>query len=235
MDKIICPSCGGTGRRHGQRGDYVCTHCAAIIRGPGWSIEVAGHDASEVEKVASGLFIKAAGREGTSQARGDDDMDIATATSVITTATAAVSLFDKVADQVVRFIRKDSAPPGPLKEHRLTIRGAGNELKVEAHGRTVQVLRGEDLKNLPADYYQHIKTLEASVRRYYDVWQQVYPHRDDGDLVTNAKVNNQLRDLALKMKDDLAGIIDFLQSIGVGLDDHYMIYRDVIRRYAGDA
>jgi len=162
-------------------------------------------------------------------------MDIATATSVITTATAAVSLFDKVADQVVRFIRKDSAPPGPLKEHRLTIRGAGNELKVEAHGRTVQVLRGEDLKNLPADYYQHIKTLEASVRRYYDVWQQVYPHRDDGDLVTNAKVNNQLRDLALKMKDDLAGIIDFLQSIGVGLDDHYMIYRDVIRRYAGDA
>jgi hypothetical protein len=64
------------------------------------------------------------------------------------------------------------------------------------------VLRGEDLKNLPGDYYQLIKTLEGSVRRYYDVWQQVYPQRDDGDLVANAKVNNQLRDLALKMKDE---------------------------------
>ncbi|HWM71741.1 MAG TPA: hypothetical protein VNO35_34575 [Steroidobacteraceae bacterium] len=72
------------------------------------------------------------------------------------------------------------------------------------------------------------------MRRYYDVCQQVYPHRDDGDLVTNTKVNNQLRNLALKMKDDLAGIIDFLESIGVRLDDHYMIYRNVIRRYSGD-
>jgi len=162
-------------------------------------------------------------------------MDIATATGVITTATAAVNLFDKVADQVVRFIRKGSSPPGSPKEHQFKVESAGGELQVESDGRTIQVLRGEDLKNLPADYYQHIKTLEASVRRYYDVWQQVYPHRDDGDLVTNAKINNQLRDLALKMKDDLAGIIDFLQSIGVNLDDHYIIYRDVIRRYSGDA
>ena len=35
------------------------------------------------------------------------------------------------------------------------------------------------------------------------------------------------------MKDDLTGIIDFLQSINVALDDHYMIYRDVMRRYDG--
>jgi len=161
-------------------------------------------------------------------------MDIGTATSVITTATAAVNLFDKVADQVVRFMRKDSTLPGPPKEHRLQVRGSGDELRVESHGETVQVLRGEDLKSLPPDYYQHIKTLESSVRRYYDVWQQVYPHRDDGDLISNAKVSNQLRDLALKMKDDLAGIIDFLQSIGVRLDDHYVIYRDVIKRYSGE-
>ena len=150
-------------------------------------------------------------------------MDLVTATAVITAATSAVGLFDKVADQVVRFIRKQPDPPGPPKEFQYKVGGNGDELKVEAQGRTVQVIKGEDLKKLPADYYQHIQTLEASVQRYYDVWKQVYPHRDDGDLVTNAKVNNQLQDLALKMKDDLTGIIDFLQSIGVMLDDHYMI------------
>ncbi|MEM9596620.1 MAG: hypothetical protein AAGD06_20295 [Acidobacteriota bacterium] len=162
-------------------------------------------------------------------------MDIATATAVISAATSAVTLFDKFADQVVRFMRKE---PGPLelpKEHEFKVEGGGSELAVQSNGNTVQVIRGEDLKNLPASYYRHIKTLEASVERYYSVWQQVYPRRDDGDLVANAKINNQLRDLALKMKGDLAGIVDFLESIGVQLDDHYMVYRDVIRRYSGDA
>ncbi len=161
-------------------------------------------------------------------------MDLATASAVITTATSAVTLFDKVAGQVVRFINKSPEPVGPPKEFDYKATGAGGELKVEARGTTIQVIRGEDLKNLPAEYNEHIRVLEDSVRRYYDVWKQVYPHRDDGSLVENAKINNQLRDLAFKMKDDLAGIIDFLQSIGVALDDHYIIYRDVIRRYSGE-
>jgi hypothetical protein len=161
-------------------------------------------------------------------------MDIATATALITATTAAVNLFDKVAGQVVRFIHKTPEPPGPPKEFKYNIGGRKGELEVQAYGRVIQTITGDDLKHLPPDYYSHIKTLEASIKRYYSVWEQVYPHRDDGDLVTNAKVHNQLSDLALKMKDDLAGIIDFLESIGVQLDDHYMIYRDVIRRYGGE-
>jgi hypothetical protein len=161
-------------------------------------------------------------------------MDIATATALITATTSAVNLFDKVAGQVVRFIRKTPEQPGPPKEFSFTVGGHKGELQVQAHGRVIQTITGEDLKHLPAEYYSHIQTMEDSIKRYYSVWKQVYPHRDDGDLLTNAKVHNQLSDLALKMRDDLAGIIDFLQSIGVHLDDHYMIYRDVIKRYAGE-
>src|SRR5262245_5466552 len=133
-DKVICHSCHGTARRDAN-GEYRCESCAAIIRGPGWSIEVSGHDASEVEKVASGLLNKAASSgQSMQQVEGGTDMDIGTATSVITAATAAVNLFDKVADQVVRFIRKGSAPPGPPKQHQFKVDGAGGELKVESHG-----------------------------------------------------------------------------------------------------
>jgi hypothetical protein len=160
-------------------------------------------------------------------------MDLVTANAVIATAGAAVNLFDKVAGQVVRFIRKAPEPPGPPKAVDFKVEGRGDALKVERKGMTLQVIRGEDLKHLPPDCYEHIKVYEESVRRYYDTWKQVYPHRDDGSLIENAKVNNQLRDLALKMKDDLAGIIDFLQSMGAHLDDHYMVYRDVIKHYTG--
>jgi hypothetical protein len=213
--------------------------CAAMIRGPRWVIEVAGEDAAEVERVALGLMARAGEGPLDSEERPnlkeDGPMDLATATAVIATATSAVSLFDKVADQVVRFIGKGSEPPGPAKEHRVQVEGGPEGLSVKLRGQTIQVIQGEDLKSLPADIFGHIKTMEESVGRYYSVWKQVYPHRDDGDLVTNAKLNNQLRDLALKMKDDLTGIVDFLQTIGVRLDDHYVVYRDVIRRYTGDA
>jgi hypothetical protein len=159
-------------------------------------------------------------------------MDLETAKAVIQTASAAVGLFDKVAGQVVRFIRRTPEPAGPPKEFSYKVQ-AGDELKVESRGQTVQVIKGEDLQKLPADYYSHIKTMEQSIGRYYKLWQKVYPHRDDFDVMTNAKTEAQLDDLALKMKDDLTGIIDFLQSIGVMLDDHYIIYRDVIKRYGG--
>lgn len=162
-------------------------------------------------------------------------MDLVTAGAVITTATAAVNLFDKVAGQVVRFISRTSEPPGPPKEFNFQVGGSGNELEVRTHGRVIQVIRVEELKNLPADFLEHIQTYERAVKRNYDIWKQVYPHRDDGSLIENAKINNQLNDLALRMKDDLTGIIDFLQSIGVQLDDHYLIYRDVIRRYDGNS
>jgi uncharacterized protein YeeX (DUF496 family) len=161
-------------------------------------------------------------------------MDLATATAVITTASAAVSLFDKVAGQIVRFINKTPELPGMPKDYKRNIRGVGEELQVEENGKVIQTITGADLLNLPSDYLEHIRTYERSVKQYYDVWKQVYPHRDDGSLIENAKVHIQLRDLALKMKADLAAIIDFLQSIGVWLDDHYMNYRDVIKRYEGD-
>ncbi len=151
-------------------------------------------------------------------------LDLATATAVIAGAGSAVGLFDKVADQVVRFIRKTPEPPGPPKEFQLKVTGKGSKLKVESLTVALFTFFAEDLEHLPPDYYGHIQTLEASVQTILRRLEQVYPHRDDGDLITNAKLNNQSRDLSLKMKDDLAGIVDFLQSIGVHLDDHYMIY-----------
>ncbi len=106
-------------------------------------------------------------------------MDLVTANAVIATAAAAVALFDKVAGQVVRFIRKTPESPGPPKEIKFKVQGKGDALEVERHGHTVQILRGEDLKNLLGDYYEHIRTYEASVRSFYELWKAVYPHRED--------------------------------------------------------
>ena len=87
---------------------------------------------------------------------------------MISTASADVGLFDKAADQFVRFIGKGAEPPGP-KEHSIQVTGGGDGIEVQSHGQ----IRGEDLKSLPSDYCGHIKTMEESVRRHYEVWKQV--------------------------------------------------------------
>jgi hypothetical protein len=161
-------------------------------------------------------------------------MDLATANAVIATAGAAINLFDKAATQVVRFIRKDPSSEIP-KQFSYNVGGKKDKLEVTHQGRRIQVITGKDLESLPKEYYGHIQTYESSLRRKYDVWKEVFPLRDSSvDPVANAKINAQLRDLSLKMKDDLIGIIDFLASIHVELDDHYMVYRDVIERYHGE-
>jgi hypothetical protein len=158
-------------------------------------------------------------------------MDIPTATAVLALTGKAVELFDKVADQIARFITKRPDPTGP-KQYRYKIEGKQGAIHVTQDGRKLQTLTGEDLAALPKDYLEHITVLEESMRRHYNLWKAVYPKRNDSaDLIVNAKIEQQLRDIVLEMKNDLTGIVNFLQSIGVHLDDHYMIMRDVVSQY----
>lgn len=163
----------------------------------------------------------------------NNQMDPSLIPGVISAASAAVDLFDKIADQVTRFITKRPDPTGP-KEYRFKIQGEDGKIVVRNQGRELQTITGDDLKNLPNDTFQHIRVYEESMQRQYRIWQRVYPQRNSSpDPIVNAQVDEKIRDLILNMKDDLTGIVDFLQSIGVHLDDHYMMVRDIVRRYDG--
>lgn len=158
-------------------------------------------------------------------------LDILTAKSLIDLTVSGINLFDKVAGQVVKFIRKTPDDAGPPKGHQFKVGGKNEEINVESHGRVIQTITAEDLKNLPPEAYTHIKTLEKSLKQHYSLWSRIYPHRNDGSVTENAKVDLELEKLVTEMKGDLLGIIDFLRKIGVHLDDHYLNYRDVIEQY----
>jgi hypothetical protein len=146
-------------------------------------------------------------------------MDPALVTALLTATAAAVKLIDNLADPVERFLTKRSAPTVP-KEHRCKIEGK------EEDGIT-----GDQLEKLPRDCYEHIRTLEESMQRHYRLWQKIYPRRNSSaDPLVNAKVDESVRELILNMKADLVGIINFLQSIGVHLDDHYKMFRNLIEQ-----
>ena len=53
------------------------------------------------------------------------------------------------------------------------------------------------------------------------------------DELKNAQTDEQIRGLILNMKSDLVGIVSFLDSIGVRLDDHYMMVRHLAQNFDG--
>jgi hypothetical protein len=60
-------------------------------------------------------------------------IDIATINATIGAATSAIGLFDKIADQIERFVTKQPEPNVP-KEHRRKIEKSGNDIVQISHG-----------------------------------------------------------------------------------------------------
>ena len=155
-------------------------------------------------------------------------VDIATITAAIGAATSAVKLFDKMADQIERFITRRPEPDVP-KEYRLKIERSGDDIVTTSQGREIQRITAANLGNLLPSQLRHVTVLEQSMENHYAVWSQVYPQLALMDSpVQKAKVEQQLRAIVGGMKGDLEGILSFLQDCGVQLDDHYMHIRNLV-------
>jgi hypothetical protein len=149
----------------------------------------------------------------------------------LTTATSAVGLFDKIADQVKRFIKKD-APATTDPNYKMKIEQQGETLVAKENGVVVQTITAAQLEKLPEDILTHIKTLEKSMKNYYAIWSATYPQLSLlSDPVQKAKVELSLRQEVSFMKNDLQRILKFLEDCGFWLDDHYVGIREALNSY----
>ena len=151
--------------------------------------------------------------------------------TVISAATGAVALFDKIADQVERFITKRPKPDVP-REHRMSIKASNGDIIATEHGHEIQRITAQDLEELPQELLRHVQVYERSMENHYGVWSKVYPQLAllDSQL-QSAKVEAQLSEVIRSMKGDLDGVLGFLESAGLWLDDHYLHIRQLVRDY----
>jgi len=156
-------------------------------------------------------------------------VELATVTAAISAATAAVGLIDKMADQIMRFVKGEAEPSVP-PEHRLKIEKEGNAIVSKSHGQVSQRISAEDLQRLPEAKLRHIQVLEQSMNNHYSIWAAVYPQLALAiDPIAKARTEQQLKGVITDMKIDLDGILNFLVSCGLQLDDHYMQIRSVVQ------
>jgi hypothetical protein len=148
--------------------------------------------------------------------------------AVINAIASGIGLIDKIYDQVVGFLSREKRPAVP-EEHKLKIEERDSEVVASYHGQVVKTITAADLQRLPEPMLRHIMVLEKSMQNHYDLWAAVYPQRDASpDPLVNAKVDQQLKGIVSAMKDDLFGILSFLESCGIRLDDHYVHIRHLV-------
>jgi hypothetical protein len=152
--------------------------------------------------------------------------------SLIVTATSAVGLFDKIADQVKRFINKEEPSINP-SGYSMKIEKEGESLVKKSKGIVLQRLTASELEKLPEETLIHVKTLEKSMQNYYKIWSNTYPQLSlIIDPIQKSKIELSLRQEVLLMKNDFERILKFLEDCGFQLDDHYLAIRDALRSYS---
>lgn len=153
-------------------------------------------------------------------------VDPATITAAITAATAGVQLIDKIADQVMRFVKKEEPHYKPFKSE---ITKEGNAIVRKQYGEEAQRITADDLQKLPEKTLRHVRVYEQAMENHYAVWAAVYPQLAlEPNPIAKARIELQLKSIIAGMKGDLEGILNFLKDAGFDLDDHYIEVRDVV-------
>jgi hypothetical protein len=151
--------------------------------------------------------------------------------ALIAATKGTIDIFDKISGQIKGVILKRAPEPeGADDRWRYKISTENSNIVVTQDRHVVQTITGEQLeRRLGNNELTLVKTFQDKMNSYYRLWTAIYKAKDASqDPTVNFKTEEQLRDLVIKMKGELVGIIDFLETIGVRLDDHYLEIRYIV-------
>jgi hypothetical protein len=133
----------------------------------------------------------------------------------------AIEAFDQISDEIQATIR--NIPSDPSHVHRFLIRRMGNS--VVAYER-MRVITAKELELLPKDQRDLIRAYEKSMENLKKEWMKL--KRTDVESQLDPEMRERRLALLRGMKENLIGILDFLPSQGIYLDDHYADVRHLV-------
>src|ERR1700674_421445 len=153
--------------------------------------------------------------------------------ALIAATKGTVDVFDKLAGPIKRILlpgQRYEQAEAKDQRWRFKIGTKGNDIVVKEDGEVRQTVTGAELaKSLSPSDLALVQTYERKMQDYFNLWSSVYAAKDASqDPLVNAQTDAQLKKLIVSMREELIGILKFLQQIGVHLDDHYMHVRSLV-------
>jgi hypothetical protein len=142
----------------------------------------------------------------------------------------AIGLFDKLYPRLTRILTGAE----PTKEPSIRIEKHGEKLVAKKDGAVRDTVTYQQLmQRLTPDDVRYIQMYESSIRNYEAQIEQVYPQLAFLGPIEKAQTEARLKQMVQAIRKDLLGILGYVQTIGLDLDDHYSRTRDLIARTLG--
>lgn len=90
----------------------------------------------------------------------------------------------------------------------------------------MRVITAEELEKLPKDQRELVKSYEKSMQKLKNEWHKL--KRRDAESHLDPQIRAKNLKLIESMKENLVGILNFLESQGIYLDDHYQDVRHLV-------
>jgi hypothetical protein len=154
-------------------------------------------------------------------------LGLAEAKLAVDVVAGAIGVVDKLYPRLMRILTGAE----PTKEPSIKIEKQGDELVAKRDGVPRQTVSYQELmQRLTPDDVRYIRMYEGSIKNYEAQIEQVYPQLALLGPVEKAQTEMRLKQMVQAIKTDLLGIIDYIQTIGLDLEDHYSRTRDLIAR-----
>jgi hypothetical protein len=120
------------------------------------------------------------------------------------------------------------------KEHSVKIVREDGKIVTKCPHEKDRTITGDQLKNLPPAKFEYIDELRRSMDKHHRKWERIIkltPNRSQSKS-KKAETDKELLKIVLKISYYFNGIVMFLKSIGLNLDDHYRKTRQLLETYA---
>jgi hypothetical protein len=166
-------------------------------------------------------------------------IDLANAALIAKMASDAVAAFDKIFRGYADFLKKKepaalNIPPPDLSYVDLPKQNAFVAQSRQT-GATSQKVTYEELCNKLNDSdRQYIKTLTQAMENYERQWTAAYEQRSMATGMDVGRLDSQLDYIVRQMADPLVKVLTFVERMGLCLDDHYLVARNLTELYIRD-
>jgi len=166
-------------------------------------------------------------------------IDLATAAIIAKTASDAVGALDKVFRGYMDVVKKrePSAQHLPPPDLSYVDNPQQNAIVAQSRntGQTYQTVTYKQLcEKLNRSDLQYIETLTRTMENYQRQWNAAFEQRSMASGMEIGRIDSQLEYLAKQMTDPLIRVLEFVQKMGLRLDDHYHMARMITQQYLKD-
>jgi hypothetical protein len=141
---------------------------------------------------------------------------------------SAIALFDKLYPRIMRALTGHD----PTGEPSIKIEKRDGSLVAEKNGKPHGQVTYEDLMNrLSPEDVSHIRMYEQSMTNYADTIEKAYPELALLPAIEKAQTEVRLKQMVRSMHQDLLGVLGFIETIGLDLEDHYSRMHDLIKKW----